>query len=49
VGPIRQIVDPSIEGFDLRRYLAVITVENGGPGQAVQLQLPAITRSSSDQ
>jgi YVTN family beta-propeller protein len=49
VGPIRQIVDPSIEGFDLRRYLAVITVENGGPGQAVQLQLPEITRSSSDQ
>jgi YVTN family beta-propeller protein len=49
VGPIRQIVDPSIEGFELRRYLAVIAVENGGPGQAVQLQQPEITRSSSDQ
>jgi len=49
VGPIRQIVDPSIEGFDLQRYLAVITVENGGPGHAVQLQQPEITRSSSDQ
>jgi YVTN family beta-propeller protein len=49
VGPIRQIVDPSVEGADLRRYLAVITVENGGPGRAVQLQQPEITRSTKDQ
>lgn len=47
VGPIRQIVDPA-SGFDLRRYLAIMTVENGAPGQPVQLQQPGLTRSSID-
>ena len=39
VGPIRQIVDPSSEqAGDQRRYLAVLTLENGQPGRVVQLQ-----------
>ncbi len=38
VGPIRQIVDPATSADDGRRYLAVMTVENGKPGQPVQLQ-----------
>jgi hypothetical protein len=37
VGPIRQIVDPS-EAREERRYLAIITVENGKLGRPVQLQ-----------
>jgi YVTN family beta-propeller protein len=48
VGPIRQIVDPASEGFDLRRYLAIMTVENGAAGRPVQLQQPGLTRSSID-
>jgi hypothetical protein len=36
VGPIRQIVDPTAR--DERRYLAVMTMENGKPGRPVQLQ-----------
>jgi hypothetical protein len=32
-GPIRQIVDPGSGGFDLRRYLAIMTVENGSAGR----------------
>jgi YVTN family beta-propeller protein len=47
VGPIRQIVDPTKESSDDRRYLAVMTVENGKPGRVVQVQQPAITRSSA--
>jgi YVTN family beta-propeller protein len=47
VGPIRQIVDPAKkEHSDVRRYLAVMTVENGMPGRVVQVQQPVITRSS---
>jgi YVTN family beta-propeller protein len=38
VGPIRQIVDPAKQTGDERRYLAVMTVENGKPGRPVQLQ-----------
>ena len=38
VGPIRQIVDPTIPIREDRRYLAVITVENGQPDRPVQLQ-----------
>jgi YVTN family beta-propeller protein len=48
VGPIRQIVDPASEGFDLRRYLAIMTLENGAAGRPVQLQQPGLTRSSID-
>jgi YVTN family beta-propeller protein len=38
VGPIRQIVDPATEARDERRYLAVLTVENGKFGRPAQLQ-----------
>jgi YVTN family beta-propeller protein len=38
VGPIRQIVDPAAETREERRYLAVMTIENGQPGRAVQIQ-----------
>ena len=38
VGPIRQIVDPSGRGREHRRYLAIMTVENGKLGRPVQLQ-----------
>ena len=48
VGPIRQIVDPATTRNE-RRYLAVMTLENGKPGQPVQLQQPTFTRSSADQ
>jgi hypothetical protein len=49
VGPIHQIVDPTAGARAERRYLAVLTVENGKPGRPVQLQQPEITRSSIDQ
>jgi YVTN family beta-propeller protein len=49
VGPIRQIVDPATPARDERRYLAVMTLENGKPGQALQLQQSTFTRSSIDQ
>jgi YVTN family beta-propeller protein len=45
VGPIRQIVDPSAQVGDKRRYLAVMAVENGKPGRPVQLQKSEISRS----
>jgi YVTN family beta-propeller protein len=45
VGPIRQIVDPAAQVRDKRRYLTVMTVENGKPGRAVQLQKSDISRS----
>jgi hypothetical protein len=48
VGPIRQIVDPALEGLDLRRYLAIMTLENGAAGRPVQLQQPGLTRSLID-
>jgi len=48
VGPIRQIVDPASEGFDLRRYLAIMTLENRAAGRPVQLQQSGLTRSSID-
>jgi len=38
VGPIRQIVSPTTPVQDDRRYLAVMTVEDGKPGRPVQLQ-----------
>ena len=44
VGPIRQIVDPATTRNE-RRYLAVMTLENGKPGQPVQLQQSTFTRS----
>lgn len=46
VGPIRQIVDPTTPARDERRYLAVMTVENGKPGRPVQFQQSETTRSS---
>jgi YVTN family beta-propeller protein len=49
VGPIRQIVDPATGAPDERRYLTVMTVEQGKPGRPVQVQQPEITSSSSDQ
>jgi YVTN family beta-propeller protein len=42
VGPIRQIVDPSIATSGARRYLAITTVEGGQPGRVVQVQLQEI-------
>jgi YVTN family beta-propeller protein len=45
VGPIRQIVDPGAQVPDARRYLTVMTVENGKPGRPVQLQKLEISRS----
>ena len=48
VGPIRQIVDPASEGFDLRRDLAIMTLENRAAGRPVQLQQSGLTRSSID-
>jgi hypothetical protein len=47
VGPIRQIVDPAGESSGDRRYLAVMTVEDGKPGRVVQIQQPSIMRSSA--
>jgi YVTN family beta-propeller protein len=38
VGPIRQIVDPAAQHRDSRRYLVVVTVENGKPGRPIQMQ-----------
>src|SRR4029077_5116271 len=48
VGPIRQIVDPATPARNERRYLAVMTLEDGEPGQPVQLQQSEFTRSSVD-
>ncbi len=48
VGPIRQIVDPATQGGELRRYLAVMTVENGAPGRPVQLQQSQTNASSTN-
>jgi YVTN family beta-propeller protein len=45
VGPIRQIVDPSAQTGDERRYLAVMTVDSGKPGRPVQLQQAGISQS----
>ncbi len=47
VGPIRQIVDPMTETRDARRYLAVMTIENGKPGKPVQLQQSEISASTA--
>ncbi len=47
VGPIRQIVDPTAQARDERRYLAVMTVENGKPGRPVQLQRSEISKSGA--
>jgi YVTN family beta-propeller protein len=47
VGPIRQIVDPATQARDERRYLAVMTVENGKPARPVQLQRPTTTTSGA--
>jgi len=43
VGPIRQIVDPTLGGSDERRYLTVMTVENGAAARPVS---SASTRSN---
>jgi YVTN family beta-propeller protein len=40
VGPIRQMVSPATPARDGRRYLAIMSVENGKPGRPVQLQQP---------
>jgi YVTN family beta-propeller protein len=48
VGPIRQIVDPSAQSDNARRYLALISVEGGRPAHPVQLQQPEVTRSTND-
>jgi YVTN family beta-propeller protein len=45
VGPIRQIVDPAAQLRDNRRYLVVVTVENGKPGRPIQMQQPETTGS----
>src|SRR6202043_3124679 len=45
VGPIRQIVDPATQASDERRYLTVMTVENGKPSRPMQLQRPDISTS----
>jgi hypothetical protein len=47
VGPIRQIVDPATQARDERRYLAVMTLENGKPGRPVQLQRTEISTSGA--
>jgi hypothetical protein len=35
---MRQIVDPALGGSDERRYLTVMTVENGAEARPVQIQ-----------
>jgi YVTN family beta-propeller protein len=45
VGPIRQIIDPAAPTRDERRYLAILPLENGRPGQPAQLQQLTITNS----
>jgi hypothetical protein len=45
VGPIRQIVEPTVQLGDSRRYLVVMTVENGKPDRPVQMQQPETTGS----
>jgi YVTN family beta-propeller protein len=47
VGPIRQIVDPATPARDERRYLAVMTVENGKLGRPVQLQRSEMSTSGA--
>jgi YVTN family beta-propeller protein len=47
VGPVRQIVDPDAQAGDARRYLAVVTVDNGKPGRPVQVQQPETVGSST--
>jgi hypothetical protein len=47
VGPIRQIVDPASEARDERRYLTVMTIENGKPGRPVQFQQATVTTSAA--
>jgi YVTN family beta-propeller protein len=47
VGPIRQIVDPATQARDVRRYLVVITVENGKPGRPAQLQQSGASTSGA--
>ena len=47
VGPIRQIVHPDAQAIDARRYLAVLPLQNGKPGQPVQLQQPVITGTAA--
>jgi YVTN family beta-propeller protein len=47
VGPIRQIVDPAAPTGDRRRYLAILSVENGKPSRPVQLQKPEIRRTTT--
>lgn len=48
VGPIRQIVDPATNTGDARRYLVVMTVENGKAGRPVQLQQSKISTSGAE-
>jgi YVTN family beta-propeller protein len=47
VGPIRQILDPTQTPGDQRRYLAVMTLEDGKPGRAVQLQQSELSTSEA--
>jgi hypothetical protein len=45
IGPIRRVVDPSVETRDERRYLVVLTVEDDKVGPPVQFQRPALSAS----
>jgi YVTN family beta-propeller protein len=47
VGPIRQIVQPDAPRRDERRYLVVMTSDNGRPGRSVQLQQSGTAGSSA--
>ncbi len=48
VGPIRQIVDPAALGGDKRRFLTVMTVENGKPDKPVQFQQDEISVTNAE-
>lgn len=49
VGPIRETIDLRTQTAGERRYLAIITVEDGKLGQPVQLEQPAATESAAQQ
>jgi hypothetical protein len=47
VGPIRQIINPEAQAGDERRYLGILTLENGKPGRPAQLQQPRVSNSAA--
>jgi len=47
VGPVRQIVQPDAASRGERRYLVVMTSDNGRPGRPVQLQQSEISTSGA--